>query len=258
MFKTIRLQVIGGLLILAMLSLGIAFALRESRVQALQSVKAPDAITLTELQEKTPAPKSTPSGVPTPLPDTLNLEMPFFTQAPTGNWDYPWQEACEEASSTLVANAYQNLKLDANGFNEQLLKLVDWENTNFGTYQDTTLAQTAEIIKANYGLESVLHQNLSFEDIEKILNQGHFLIAPFSGKLLGNPNFKNGGPLYHNLVIKGYDATKMQIVTNDVGTRNGADYVYTWAVLQNALHDWNATDITLGTKSMLEVLPPTP
>ena len=57
------------------------------------------------------------------------------------------------------------------------------------------------------------------------------------------------------LVIKGYNAETMQIVTHDVGTRNGEDYVYDWSVIENALHDWHDDDILLGDKKIIEVLP---
>jgi hypothetical protein len=110
-------------------------------------------------------------------------------------------------------------------------------------------------MQSNFGYESIIHDSPSFEDIQNILDQGHLIIAPFAGKLLKNPNFKNGGPVYHMLVIKGYDADKMQIVTHDVGTRNGANYVYSWDIIQNALHDWHDDDILLGTPRIIEVLP---
>lgn len=186
---------------------------------------------------------------------SLNIAMAFYTQAPFSNWDYPWQEACEEASVLLVANEYNGMNLDRIGFNDELLRLVDWEKTYFGSYEHTTLAQTAEMLSLQYGLNGVIHNNPSFEDIQEILEQGHLIIAPFAGKLLGNPNFRNGGPVYHMSVIKGYDADKKQIVTHDVGTRNGENYVYSWEVLENALHDWHDTDILLGTPRILEVLP---
>ena len=57
------------------------------------------------------------------------------------------------------------------------------------------------------------------------------------------------------LVIKGYDVTQNQVVTHDVGTRNGADYVYTWDVINLALHDWNDQDITQGTPRWIEIYP---
>jgi len=189
-------------------------------------------------------------------PESMNIEIPFFTQAPHSNWDYPWQEACEEASVLLVANDYQDLQLDADGFNEGLLALVDWEMDTYGAYEHTTVQQTLEMMNENYGLEGVIHDNPSFESIQDIISNGNLIIAPFAGKYLGNPNFRNGGPTYHMLVIKGYDAEKMQVVTHDVGTRNGEDYVYSWETINLALHDWHDDDILEGTPRFIEVIRP--
>lgn len=192
----------------------------------------------------------------TEAPNTsINIEVPFFSQAPFANWDYPWQEACEEASVLNVVNVYLGKNYDLNSFNEEELRLIDWENSYFGDYKHTNATQTAEMINLKYGLRAEIRENPSFEDIQTILNKGHLIVAPFAGKLLGNPNFRNGGPNYHMLVIKGYDAKKKEIVTNDVGTRKGANYVYDWSVIENALHDWNDTDILLGAKKIIEVFP---
>src|SRR3989344_7954888 len=40
---------------------------------------------------------SSPSPNPNPSPTRaeVNLAVPFTSQAPTGNWDLPYQEACE-------------------------------------------------------------------------------------------------------------------------------------------------------------------
>lgn len=212
---------------------------------------------LSGIKDKVEVPDGEPSIPPkisTP-PATLNIEIPFFSQAPHGNWDYPWQEACEEASILLVANAYKSLNLNTDSFNAELLEIVDFEKDYFGAYEHTTVAQTMEMIDKIYGLETKVHENPSFEDIQQILADGHLIVAPFAGKLLGNPYFRNGGPVYHMMVIKGYDADKMQIVTHDVGTRHGANYVYSWSVIENALHDWHDTDIELGAKKIIEVLP---
>ncbi|MBT4384392.1 hypothetical protein HOD30_01445 [Candidatus Peregrinibacteria bacterium] len=187
------------------------------------------------------------------IPKTLNLDLPFYTQAPHANWDYPWQEACEEASILLVANSYNNWNLDLETYNDELLKLVDWEVDYFGDYEHTSVDQTAEMLKINFELESTIHQNPTFADIQNILSKGNLIVAPFAGKLLKNPNFKNGGPTYHMLVIKGYDANKMQIVTHDVGTKNGEDYVYSWDTINKALHDWHDEDILLGEAKIIEV-----
>lgn len=245
-------NVFWAVLILTLVGFGTVLAHDTWRARNLEGPDAPASTSLQTVQEDTSTPVAVDSGT---LPDQLNIAVPFYSQAPTGNWDYPWQDACEEASVALVANVYLEKNWTRDEFNQQLLALVDWQGKNGMDYHDTTIAETATFMKSNYGLESVVHENPSFEDIQKILNEGHLIIAAFDGKLLYNPNFTNGGPVYHMLVIKGYDATKNQIVTNDVGTRNGADYVYTWTVIENAMHDWNAKDILQGAKLILEVIP---
>jgi len=214
---------------------------------------APEAVSMESVE--TPAIAEDVTAVTPEIPVALNLEMTFYSQAPFGNWDYPWQEACEEASVLLVANEYNKMNLTRESFNDELLRLVDWEKVYFGSYEHTTVAQTAEMLKLQYGLNSIIHEDPSFEDVQKIVANGHLIVAPFAGKLLGNPNFRNGGPNYHMLVIKGYNSEKMQIITSDVGTRNGENYVYAWETIALALHDWHDTDITLGKKLLIEVLP---
>lgn len=184
----------------------------------------------------------------------LNLDAPFYSQAPFGNWDFPWQEACEEASTLLVANVYWNHNWTREEFNEEILKMVDWQKDRFGTYLDTTVAQTAQILEEYLKLETITHEDPTYEDIQNILNKGHFVIMFFAGKELGNPYFSNGGPNYHVLVVKGYKPGQ-RIITHDVGTKNGANYVYSWDVLQSAMHDF-AVPIQSGAKRILEVLPP--
>lgn len=36
------------------------------------------------------------------LPEKINLDIPFFSQAPDGDRTLPWKDACEEASITLA------------------------------------------------------------------------------------------------------------------------------------------------------------
>lgn len=190
------------------------------------------------------------------LPPELNFKMDFYSQAPFGNWDFPWQEACEEASSLLIANVYYNHHWTITQFNDQILKMVQWEMKNFGDYKDTPVAQIRQMLKEYLGLDSVVHENPTFEDVQRILAKGHLIIMTFAGKKLGNPNYHNGGPIYHAMVIKGYKEGQ-KVITEDVGTRNGEDYVYDWSVLQNALHDYT-NPIESGAKRMIEVLPPAP
>ena len=188
------------------------------------------------------------------IPEELNLKVPFYSQAPFSNWDYPWQEACEEASILLAANEYFDHNWSREEFNEEILKLVEWEKERFGYYEHTSVGEIVETLKEYLKLDAVIHEDPSFEDVQRILVQGHLIVMTFAGKELGNPNYTNGGPVYHAMLIKGYKEGK--IITHDVGTRRGEDYVYSWETIYNSLHDYSEP-ISEGEKIMIEILPPT-
>lgn len=191
------------------------------------------------------------------IPPEINLAVPWMSQAPHANWDFPYQEACEEASIIMVDAFYKGLteRLEVEAADEAIKKLVAYQNDKYGDYKDTDAAQTAKIIKDYFGYKDV--RVLSFkttEDIKNILARGYPVIVPFSGKALKNPNYRNGGPLYHMLVIKGYTNDGL-FITGDPGTRKGEDYVYPYSRIIEAAHDWNGGDVLNGAKLMIVVLP---
>lgn len=244
-----------GVLILCLFGSVLAVGARHYLIRNTPKEEVPPAVEVQEVIRIVPPVATAPTEPKeTSLPSSINLKVPFYSQAPFENWDYPWQEACEEASVLLVANIYFNHDWMREQFNEEILKMVEWEKGQFGTYLDTTAAQTAQILKDYLGLESITHTDPTLEDVQKILSKGHLVLMFFAGKELHNPNYRNGGPPYHVFVVKGYKPGG-RIITNDVGTRKGADYVYSWDTLQRAMHDF-AQPIESGAKKMLEVLPP--
>ncbi len=222
----------------------------------------PEVTKIPRATPKTPAkipakdPEVIPPIKPSPLPKELNLAMTFYSQAPFGDWNEPWQNACEEASLLLVANAYYDHKWTREQFRDQVLAIVDWQNKTFGYYKSTTTKQMAQILEDSLKLKNVIHTNPTFKDVQEILARGHLIVIPLAGKKLGNPFFKNGGPEYHALVIKGYKEGE-KVITSDVGTKHGEDYVYSWKTLSDANHDY-AKPIDSGAKMLIEVLPPSP
>ena len=192
------------------------------------------------------------------LPAEVNLDVPFTTQAPNSNWDMPYQEACEEASAIMVDGYYrgEHGKIPVDRADKAILDLVAFEKKNYGFYEDTTAEQTAKFIKEAYGYTRVIVKPLtSVEEIKKPLALGYPVIIPFAGKMLGNPNYKNGGPPYHMLVIRGYTGEKF--ITNDPGTRKGEGYLYDPLTIMNAAHDWTGSKDTVssGKAYMIVVLP---
>ena len=191
---------------------------------------------------------------PVAIPDSINLDIPFTSQAPHANWDLPYQEACEEASALMSARYLQGRSIDGkNDADSAILQLVDFGTEELGNPIDTTAAETAHMIEEFYELQTELIYDFTWDDVKTALAQGYPVIVPAAGRQLGNPNFTQPGPPYHMLVIKGY--TENIVITNDPGTRNGADYQYTYDTLYNAVHDWNDGNVTEGDKVMIIVKP---
>jgi uncharacterized protein YvpB len=173
------------------------------------------------------------------ITSSVNLEVPFTSQAPFGLWlEYPFAHTCEEAS-VLMLHYYLNgnASEDQSAVKQDLVSMVNFENNRYGFSNDTDAEQTAQLIRDYYGYGVRVVYNPSIEDIKKELASGNPVIVPTSGRLLGNPHFTPPGPLYHMLVIKGYDADGF--ITNDPGTSFGADYKYSYKVLQNAIRDFD-------------------
>ena len=232
-----------AIVLVAFLAAGGALAYIHSRTPQITNVQFPSApVAVTPATPATPPASSTPA-MPAPTsatPTTLNLKVPFTAQAPTGNWDQLHNEACEEATA-LMANAYltgnTSATLSAAYVEQQISLLTDWQVKNFGYSLDTTSAQTAQMITAVYGLKATLLPNFTADDLKSALQAGHPVLISEAGQLLGNPNYKSPGPVHHMLLIRGY--TPEGFITNDSGTRNGQNYFYTFATIDNAAADWS-------------------
>ncbi|HTK60385.1 MAG TPA: C39 family peptidase [Candidatus Baltobacteraceae bacterium] len=201
-----------------------------------------------------PAPKPAPTPKPAPAPTTagVNLAVPFTSQAPFANWDHLHEEACEETALIMV-HAYLT---GAGAFTpdeaeSQIQAMVKWSIERFGYYEDQTAEEIAVIAREYYGHKrSYAVAFDSMDDVKKEIDAGRPVIIPSAGRMLHNPYFSGIGPLYHAIVVKGYtkDGT---IITNDAGTRRGADYLYDPDVLFEAAHDWNGGDVEHGAKMMV-------
>lgn len=180
------------------------------------------------------------NAAPAPLPAEKNLAVPFTTQAPAANWDADHEEFCEEATVVMAGRFFQGKDITSAADAESALQQVKlWELDNLGFYFDTTAEETASAIRGIYDLTVTLKENPTIEDIKRAIADNHLVIVPAAGRELGNPNFKVPGPIYHNLIIRGYTKTG-KFITNDPGTRKGEEYIYTQDVVMSAMHDWVA------------------
>lgn len=205
----------------------------------------------------TPNPITTPGSISSDgfkLASEINLKVPFTPQAPHANWDEIHQEFCEEASMLMAASYIKGWDIpDADTADRKMFEIKTFEEERFGYYKDTTAEETATIMKEFYDIDRVkVIYGPTVEDIKKALSESRVVMVPAAGRQLGNPYFRSPGPLYHMLVIKGY-TKEGNFITNDPGTRRGADFIYLPSVLMNAIHDWNGGDVEHGRKVIIIV-----
>lgn len=188
----------------------------------------------------------------------VNISAPFIVQAPFGDWNEDYKEACEEASVLIVAKFYENQnKLSEQEMKDELDEIIPWGEDYFNSV-DTNAEKTALYFTEYFGIdESRVHvvYDMTIDDIKAVLSEGYPVVVPAAGRELGNKYFRTPGPLYHMLVITGY--TRDEFITNDPGTKRGEGYRYDQEVLYNAIHDLTGDKekITEGRKAMIIVKP---
>ncbi|MDP2641016.1 MAG: C39 family peptidase [Candidatus Yanofskybacteria bacterium] len=220
------------------------------------SVALPDSAP-SQLSPSPVAQPSQPASPPPPakseikLPPTVLLKVPFVAQAPFGNWGLPFGESCEEASAIMIDHYWRQQPLTAQIMHDKILATVAWQEKNIGHYLDTDTNDTLRLLREYFKLKAEIVEDTSVERIKQELAAGRLLILPLAGRLLDNPNFRQPGPTYHMLVVRGYD--RNEFITNDPGTRNGNGFKYTYQNLTDAIHDYNDGDTLNGRKVMIVV-----
>ncbi|MCR4278916.1 MAG: C39 family peptidase [bacterium] len=208
--------------------------------------------------QKKPPSATDPLAYAGALPNSVNLDVPFTSQAPNADWSLPYQEACEEASAIMVDGYYKGMsgKIDPAEADRKIQSLTLYEKSSYGFYEDTTAEETARFIRDYFGYTDVLVRPFSsVEDLKRPLALGYPVMIPSAGQLLGNPNFSGDGPPYHMIVLRGY--TQNVFITNDPGTRRGESYTYSYDTILKSAHDWTGDKNTVqqGARVMIVILP---
>lgn len=197
---------------------------------------------------------------PAPLPPAVDIPVSFTAQAPFGDWSQPWQDACEETSVLMAMAWVRGITLTPDLAAEEILSLVDFEEEVFSYHRDTNLTDTLRLFTDFYGYKDVelAREAITAERIKKEVAAGNLVIVPLAGELLAaeNPYFTSP-PHYHMVVIRGYDDTTQQFVTNEPGTRFGDGFRYSYDLLSDAIHDWTGSPDTVffGERAMIVVRP---
>lgn len=175
------------------------------------------------------------------IPNEFYIPADFICQAPlqtVENWKHH-EESCEEAALLQTYNYEKSIIMTKEEANEEILKMIEWQNENFEGHHDIYADKVKELAIRFYNLKDEqikIVYDAKIEDIKKILSEGHPIIAPVTSKYLKNPNYPHPG--YHMLQIIGFNEDK--IITNDNGTRKGKDYAYSTEIFETALNDAGA------------------
>lgn len=175
---------------------------------------------------------------------TLIYPIPFTIQAPLAEWDNPiFQDGCEEASAYMVIMWLRGEDITPAKARQEIISLSAWQVDNYGSAVDTSVVDTARRIFVDYYKTAVkVKIDVKIKDLIDALDAGFVIVAPFNGQKLNNPHYANEGPLRHNLVIRGYDPSTKEFITNDPGTKYGEAYRYSYNVLYEALGDYPTGD----------------
>lgn len=238
---------------------GLYFVLRTPKKDTAQNGTLPP-LSKIKMEEPKPAEQiSQPEKIqpveeekPKPeIPEKYLLEIPFYSQAPLSKWDAFHEDMCEEASVLNAGLYLERKKLTKDQFEAELQKMQKVEKKEIGVWKSTTVAQIKKVSDIYFEgkIKSRIIDNPAVEDIEAEIAAGNPVVVPLAGRDIGNPNFTPPGPVYHMLVVKGYDV--QNFITNDVGTRKGESYIYKKEVIMKNIHDWNEKDIRLGARRIL-------
>jgi hypothetical protein len=178
--------------------------------------------------------------------------MWFTSQAPAGNWDALHEDACEEASLLMVRQFYKkNMSMSAQEADTEIQRLVHL-GEKLGQEPSINLDGLKLLLEKAYsGSSAHIVRAVTKQALIAELTAGKPVIIPAAGRELHNPHFTAPGPLYHMLVVRGYDPAADTFITNDPGTRFGEGYAYPSQTLIDAIHDYNEADITAGKPAYL-------
>ncbi|MCD6096863.1 C39 family peptidase [bacterium] len=188
-------------------------------------------------QSKNTENKSSEKPLPESLPSKVDIPVPFTPQAPFAVWDDDHNEACEEAALIMVKHFQDNTPLDKETAEVEILDSIAWQKTNWNGHFNLSAEKIVQLAETYFKIKNIyLEKNPSIEDIKRHLAKGEIIIAPTYGRELKNPYFRGQGPIYHALIIRGYNKDKF--ITNDPGTKRGEKFTYSQDNLYNAIHSW--------------------
>lgn len=167
--------------------------------------------------------------------------VPFTSQAPLAEWKDPrFQDGCEEAAVLIAVFWAKGLTLDKTKAHEEILAESLYQSEKYQEFRDTSARDTANrLILGYFNFNKFeVRDDISLEDIKTEIRKGNLVIVPTNGQILNNPHFTPPGPERHNIVVRGFDDTKGEIITNDPGIKEGELYRYPEQLFYDAIRDY--------------------
>jgi hypothetical protein len=185
---------------------------------------------------------------------SVNWDVPFTPQAPTGDWTPPFNEACEEASALMVLRFFAQRDIPSPEEAEADIRGLALVNADVLGYPiDQTVSQLKDLLLHEApSLRVELRMDPAIDDLKDALSRESLIIVPAVGRALHNPYFRTPGPVYHMLVLRGFTKDGY-VITNDPGTKHGEQFVYPWNTVMQAIHDWDPDDVTHGARVVMIV-----
>jgi uncharacterized protein YvpB len=172
---------------------------------------------------------------------TVHLNVPFTSQAPEGNWNEPWLNACEETSISMVSAYYEGKRTFSTELAKQYIQAaLTQKEARFGASLDEGVDIVAEVINQTFPFEARIVEQPTRAQIKQELDAGRPVIVPVDGQALENIYFFGDGPPYHMLVLIGYDDDRKVYITNEPGTSRGASYTYGYTTIESAIFDFTS------------------
>ena len=197
----------------------------------------------TEIEEKSeeniPTSSEIVKNINPALPKSFQNKAPFVSQAPFEIWDDLHEEACEEASLVIVNGFLNNIdEISKEETEKEIQSMINWQINKYGKHKDLNVNEIKDLFFNFYNRNLEISYNINESFFKKILSSGNLIIIPVAGREIKNPYFKAPGPLYHVLVIIGYDDNQKEFITNDPGTRRGKEFRYPYTTIINSIHDF--------------------
>lgn len=164
-----------------------------------------------------------------------DLQVPYVSQAPLGNWsDARFKDGCEEASVIMAGFWAKSEGVSAANAQAIIKDLAAYEKKVWHFHQDTSAADTAGLLVHYFGMQPVLKYDITTADIRDALDENTLVIVPVNGTKLGI----YGGRVIprHTVVVTGFDPETNVFTIND--PVKGRGIKISGAVLERALRDY--------------------